>query len=528
MNLLIVDDQYRVVEGIVHGVNWKKMKIDRVFTALNAFQARDILKQNQVDILLCDIEMPMENGLELIAWIKEQKMAVQCVVLTAHADFGYAKDAVKLGCFDYILQPASYQAIEECIGRAADRVHESETKEQLEHLGIAFKQQEKNMVRNAFRNYMMGIYDEKQYMAVAEMGKVPPLGQEVYLAMIQLLRWNDSTAWDQRLLSDTMENIAAEVFEVCGMKAAVAAVDYPCFALFLWGNPPAVQENVFCQLQFINSVYQQFMKCEAAIYLKGPALLKDAAGLWEQLELLKDDNVARNGGVYLNRGKSREFQYRLPQIRRWSELLKGGYAMAVEEEACRFLDNISGSGMINRKVLREFYQDFLQVAYHAAESGDGFLRELFSTQEEFQLYVDGMRSVEQMKQLIHHIVSSFDNGDHNEKPENLVEKTVNYILDHLDQDIRRDDLAAHVHLHPDYLTRIFKKETGMTLKEFVIQTKMKEAQSLLRTTSLPVSIISVKVGYYNFSHFSYTYKKVMGITSQEERQRAQREGHDEQ
>lgn len=63
-----------------------------------------------------------------------------------------------------------------------------------------------------------------------------------------------------------------------------------------------------------------------------------------------------------------------------------------------------------------------------------------------------------------------------------------------------------VHLNPDYLNRMFKKETGLTLKEYVIWQKMQEAQSLLRTTSLPVSLIAAKVGYSNFAHFSTSYK----------------------
>lgn len=527
MNLLVVDDQYRVVEGIINGVNWKGLNIDHVFSALNVFQAKDILKQNQVDIVLCDIEMPMENGLELIGWIKRQNLPAQCIVLTAHADFGYAQDAVKLGCFDYILQPASYHTIEECIRRAIQKVYDSEKKEELENLGIAFKQQEKNIVRNAFRNYTTGAYTKKQLESLHQLGKIPSLDQEVYLVMVELLRWNDSETWDQKLLSDTMENIAGEVFETYGQKVAAVPVLYPRFAMFIWGEKLLDMETMFCQLQFINSVCQQFMKCEAAVYIKNPVKLEQVREQWDHLELLREDNVAMTSGVYVVKREKQEFVYRLPEIRRWSELLKDGYAKAVEEESCHFLDNLAASGMINRKVLREFYQDFLQVAYHAAEAGDGFLRELFSTQEEFQIYMDGMRSVDQMKRLIRYIVSRFDNGDHNDKPENLVEKTVNYILDHLEEDIRRDDLADHVHLHPDYLTRIFKKETGMTLKEFVIQTKMKEAQMLLRTTRLPVSIVSAKVGYNNFSHFSYTYKKIMGVTPQEERQKAQREEYEE-
>lgn len=88
----------------------------------------------------------------------------------------------------------------------------------------------------------------------------------------------------------------------------------------------------------------------------------------------------------------------------------------------------------------------------------------------------------------------------------------------MENELRRDELAEYVHLNPDYLTRIFKKETGCTIKEYVIRQKLEEAKMLLRTTSLPISFIATKVGYCNFSHFSYAYKKVLGITPQEERQ----------
>ena len=74
------------------------------------------------------------------------------------------------------------------------------------------------------------------------------------------------------------------------------------------------------------------------------------------------------------------------------------------------------------------------------------------------------------------------------------------------------------HLSPDYLTRIFKRETGQTLKEYVVRQKLQEAQSLLRTTSLPISLIAAKVGYSNFSHFSNSYRKAYGRSPQEERQ----------
>ena len=57
---------------------------------------------------------------------------------------------------------------------------------------------------------------------------------------------------------------------------------------------------------------------------------------------------------------------------------------------------------------------------------------------------------------------------------------------------------------------------GLETREFY--KKMQEAQSLLRTTSLPVSLIAAKVGYSNFAHFSTSYKKLFHRSPQEERQ----------
>jgi two-component system response regulator YesN len=128
-----------------------------------------------------------------------------------------------------------------------------------------------------------------------------------------------------------------------------------------------------------------------------------------------------------------------------------------------------------------------------------------------------MRSVAQMKALIGYVVRRFDGNLDETVPEDLVERVVNYITDHMEEQIMRDDIAHYIHLNPDYLTRIFKRETGMTLKEFIIKTKMKEAQMLIESTRLPISLIAAKVGYTNFSHFSYSYKKIMGITPQEKR-----------
>lgn len=100
MKVLVVDDQPDVVQGIFTGVNWARVRVDETFEANSAAEARDILEREAIDILLCDIEMPGEDGLKLVSWVRERELPVKCIFLTAHADFSYAQKALKLEAAD--------------------------------------------------------------------------------------------------------------------------------------------------------------------------------------------------------------------------------------------------------------------------------------------------------------------------------------------------------------------------------------------------------------------------------------------
>ena len=66
MTVLLVDDQIRVLSGLISGLDWDTLGVTSIRTASSAAKAKEILSQEPVDILLCDIEMPGENGLSLL------------------------------------------------------------------------------------------------------------------------------------------------------------------------------------------------------------------------------------------------------------------------------------------------------------------------------------------------------------------------------------------------------------------------------------------------------------------------------
>ncbi len=126
MTVLIVDDQPDVVRGEEQGIDWTALGINTILSAYSVPEAEKLLLTHPVDVLLCDIEMPPRSGLELLGMIREKKLPARCIFLSAHAEFSYAQEAVRLGGFDYILQPAPYSEIEGAVRRALTDIKEKE------------------------------------------------------------------------------------------------------------------------------------------------------------------------------------------------------------------------------------------------------------------------------------------------------------------------------------------------------------------------------------------------------------------
>ena len=122
MNLLITDDEMIVVKGLLAGIAWEECGITQVYTAYGAEDSRRVCEKYHIDILLCDIEMPGENGIELVRWVRENYPEIECLFLTCHAEFGYAQEAIHLGCSEYILKPALYTEIETAVRKLVDRL----------------------------------------------------------------------------------------------------------------------------------------------------------------------------------------------------------------------------------------------------------------------------------------------------------------------------------------------------------------------------------------------------------------------
>ncbi len=98
-----------------------------------------------------------------------------------------------------------------------------------------------------------------------------------------------------------------------------------------------------------------------------------------------------------------------------------------------------------------------------------------------------------------------------------VAKAVDYIYDHLHTRITLEILAEHVNLNPSYLSRLFKKEMGVTLNKYIRNKKLMTAQNMLIYSEYSPAEISTILAFPSQSYFTEVFRKEFGTTPAEYR-----------
>lgn len=155
MKILIVDDLKSVTDGIIAGVNWHALGSPQVLAANSALEARQIVDDTHIDIVVCDIEMPYENGLELFAYIKKVSPETEGIFLTSHALFQYAQAAIQLQCYQYLLQPIRYEDLESVIALLIQQILQKQQQSEYAQIGTAILQDRDTLVRHFWSNLLL-------------------------------------------------------------------------------------------------------------------------------------------------------------------------------------------------------------------------------------------------------------------------------------------------------------------------------------------------------------------------------------
>jgi AraC-type DNA-binding domain-containing proteins len=262
--------------------------------------------------------------------------------------------------------------------------------------------------------------------------------------------------------------------------------------------------------------FRSYWRCGVAFFIGAPLACRDLAAEYEILCAMGRDSASDSiSFLREDRGENPADEAGEeappPDFGAWAFMLRGGDGHALTKEVTRYLIPRDARPRGGSAFLRGFQQDFLQMAYEVLKAKGIQAHELCDGGRASGLWDRSCGSVDDMLAWVSYVVLKVAELLEEEGVgATVVERVRSYVAANLESDLSRKSIAAQVGLNPDYLARIFKRETGLSICDFVQGERLAMARSLLSTTEMPICEIALQVGYKNFSHFAEAFRCYSG------------------
>jgi len=523
--LLIVDDEKLLTDSLGSEIEWEELGISAVFKAYNSRQAKDVFKSEGIDLMLCDIEMPQGSGLELLAWVKEQYPYTEAVIMTCHADFHYAKRAMQLGSFDYLLKPIHNNELCEVVARITDKIRQNQDQAQYSQIGYYWARHQPLVAERLW----IDIIDQtipSNLTAIKKEAEERNIPFDEQLRLLPVLLSIDQyhkllSIRDEKIMEYALTNSGEEVLGLQGSGFLIKLEHRKLLALIpVEQDVPALRQQLHERCTaFIESASQYFY-CDVSIYIGTDIYSHELSKMVNQLLEWDKRNVAINNNVFMwESRKHQSAEITLPDMNVWALLLKEGRGDQVIAEAEAFLSGCIGLEMMDAHHLYRFHHNLLQTVFYVLKLKGIEAHLLFDNEDSTERFQKATYSVSYMIEWVHNTVQkAMEYMGAIEHSSSIIQRVEQYITQHINAEkLTREDVANHIYLNADYLDRLLKKEAGCSVTEFIVRKRMQQAQQLLERTTLSISTIAVQSGYSNLAHFSRRFKKYAGASPYEYR-----------
>lgn len=115
--VMIAEDEDIIRKGLVYSIPWVDMGCSVISEVRNGIEGIEKIKENQPDIVIVDINMPVMDGLEMVQQTYEAYGYV-AIILSGYSDFKYAQQAIRYGITGYLLKPLNIEDLKEAIFHA--------------------------------------------------------------------------------------------------------------------------------------------------------------------------------------------------------------------------------------------------------------------------------------------------------------------------------------------------------------------------------------------------------------------------
>lgn len=524
-NLLVVDDELFAVKGISVGIDWSDTPIKEVFEACDYETACELMSGQAMDIAILDIEMPGHSGLELAEWIHEHSPQTEVIFLTGHANFAYAQRAMQMEAFRYVLKPVDHDELKRIVEEAAGKIREQVTfQNSYSKYSKLWDSQKPLLIERFWQDVMNGrisLLPERLDNALTQYDIPLGAGGYVIPVLISVEQWKEAlNLRDEEIMEYAVRKAAEEMVLDRNPGSVVSDRSGINLILLYAGATPFLQSADLKRRcgQYIGFCNEYF-HCSLSCYIGDPVVIKDLSATYRALLSMERDNVTRTNGVFQQSdGGMRPLRpLSQPMFDEWAGLFETGHRQELLLKIDRYFQVMGETGATH-EMLEDFYYGFVSMVYQVAERKGIPAYKLLSGQSAPQGNTP-TKSIGTLRTTVHRIV---DRGAEEfltagGQVSSVVSSVMAYVEAHLHEEFSREEVAASVFLNPAYLSRLFRKETGLSMTEYIFKTKMERAKQLLAQSNDKVVHIAEAVGYGHLSYFAKQFKKFTGYSPHEYR-----------
>ena len=506
--LLLVDDNQFVLDGFREKINLGDLGIELSAVAANGEEALCLAGAVQPDIIVTDIKMPRMDGMALLEAVAKSGRSVKTVILSGYSDFEYARRAISLNAVEYLLKPILKTDIEACLARIVQELKNRDEEARRKSRQEDQLRQSSGIVKS---HLITGLLEGKaETLCDDRLAAVCPALFAGPVAAVVVER--DRVAAG----AEGMEPMALLLGAVeCALPGCAGVVlGERRTALLLPAGPTRA-----AALAALRRVY-----AEACRLAAGPVSV--AAG--EPAE--RPDGIHRS---YLQAVEA--MGYRLiwgggAVLPHWEVVCHGGKSARFDQSLKKALDIAAqGKREATMAALDEFYggiathrdcrpADVTGASNRLALCSLAILRGEGGSLCESALW-EQLNTLETLEDVRGWIKGVFERAHSAADERSRFSHIVNRVIDVVDRDYAKDlllkDIADELFISTNYLTTLFRKETGVTFKKYMTGVRVRKAMELLRDPQYKVYQIAGLIGYESEEHFSRVFKETTGLTPRE-------------
>lgn len=426
------------------------------------------------DIIVSDIRMPGMDGLTMLQEIRKTGLKTKVIYYSGYAEFEYAREAIRLGAFDYLLKPIIQDKLYEVLDNAAAEIDAEEE----QHLEIGRKRERMEVVCEFLWSGSNISFDEFQEDMAIEF----PKDQFQVLVL-------ENTSSGQKIITEQIYGSFGDIYYCRIMLGSNKML------LILNVDQALQKEDALKTAELIfGTNLKGGVSRSAGRKSKAAALMEEAEAAFATEELMEETQIVmyqplnENAGFYKKRILNGIFENDIEKVHGMI-----GYLWDMMQKEELMLTHIMD--IYNELVTLLSEKDPYYEQYEKMDVN--YIREVVHTKAEFYLF---------FMNLIKEKNVEFCN----------TEMTVDQVIQEIDENYQTEltlsSLCEKYHISISYLSTMIKKKTKHTFTEYLTNNRLEHAKKLLTEGKLTVGEVTELVGYNDYFYFSKLFKKYVGVT----------------